>query len=175
MKTDLFSYVETCKKQNASQKGKTLAANDSWETIHHPRPASLGGTTRIRLKKSQHAVQGLLQSEYYNRPCIYGWERHYLTEDWQIELYDKWMTRKAKIAATLQSKAGKRKGGLAAKKAKVGIHNPEVRRMASIRGANVVNSRRFMCSETGFVSSAIGLTSYQRKRGIDTCNRQRVK
>ena len=34
-----------------------------------------------------------------------------------------------------------------------------------------LNSGRFMCTVTGFESTPAGLSRYQRKRGIDTCNR----
>ena len=37
-----------------------------------------------------------------------------------------------------------------------------------------VQSQRWMCLETGFISSPTGLTKYQRRRGIDTSKRKRI-
>ncbi len=44
-------------------------------------------------------------------------------------------------------------------------------------GSKITNSQRWKCCETGYVSTAAGVVSYQRVRGIDTskCNRQRVE
>lgn len=171
---NLFEYVEACVAENAISP-ELVMPGDCWEVIHHPRPKSLGGTTTKSLKKSQHAVQGLLQSEYYNKPCIFGWEGNFLTEDWQIALYRKWMSRKAKIGATLQSVEGKRKGGKACAKKRRGIHAKKNRGLGAAAGAAITNSKRFKCMVTGHVSTGGGLTSWQKKRGIDTCMRKRVK
>ena len=40
--------------------------------------------------------------------------------------------------------------------------------------ARKVNSQKWMCLETGFVTNAGALTSYQKKRGIDTSKRVRI-
>ena len=40
--------------------------------------------------------------------------------------------------------------------------------------ARKVNSQKWMCLETGFVTNAGALTSYQKKRGIDTSKRRRI-
>lgn len=37
-----------------------------------------------------------------------------------------------------------------------------------------LNTEKWMCTETGFVSTSGPLTLYQRKRGIDTSKRKRV-
>ena len=36
------------------------------------------------------------------------------------------------------------------------------------------NSQRWMCLETGFITSAGNLVQYQRARGIDTSKRKRI-
>ena len=41
-------------------------------------------------------------------------------------------------------------------------------------GSKITNSRKWMCGETGFVSTSGPLTIYQRNRGIDTSKRVRI-
>lgn len=55
----------------------------------------------------------------------------------------------------------------------IGIHGltPEQRSENSKR----IQSQRFMCLETGFISSPTGLTRFQRARGIDTSKRKRIE
>lgn len=68
-----------------------------WEQAHHPVPKCKGGTATISLLKEHHAIHGVLQSEAFQRPCIYGWEADYL----EGELHDlckKWHTLKSKQA-----------------------------------------------------------------------------
>jgi hypothetical protein len=43
------------------------------------------------------------------------------------------------------------------------------------KNAQIVNSQRWKCLETGHISSAPGLSNYQRARGIDTSKRVRIK
>jgi hypothetical protein len=50
-----------------------------WEAAHWPVPQCLGGTKTILLLKQHHAVQGVLQSEEWQHPCVFGWEKAYLT------------------------------------------------------------------------------------------------
>ena len=45
-----------------------------WEAAHWPVPKCKGGTKTILLLKEHHAVHGVLQSEEWGLPCIYGWE-----------------------------------------------------------------------------------------------------
>ena len=68
-----------------------------WHAAHWPVPASKGGTKTILLLKEHHAVHGVLQSEEWQLPCIYGWEANYL----EGELYERckyWHTEKARLS-----------------------------------------------------------------------------
>jgi hypothetical protein len=65
-----------------------------WEECHYPVPKCKGGTLTILLLKEHHAVQGVLQSEEYSCPCIYGWEKKYLPKKY-LHLWKKWMAVKA--------------------------------------------------------------------------------
>ena len=42
------------------------------------------------------------------------------------------------------------------------------------KSASLVNSQRWMCVETGYITTSGPLTCYQRKRGIDTSKRRRI-
>lgn len=55
-----------------------------WHISHHPLPSCLGGTKVVPLLKKHHAIHGVLQSEAFQHPCIWGWEADYL----EGELYD---------------------------------------------------------------------------------------
>lgn len=60
-----------------------------WEACHYPVPKCLGGTATVLLLKEHHAVQGVLQSEEYQRCCIWAWELAYL-EGELLDLARKW-------------------------------------------------------------------------------------
>jgi len=73
-----------------------------WHKAHYPVPKCLGGTDCIWLLEEHHAIQGILQSIECQHPCIYGWEKKYITGEWEYLLtsYAKWMTVKSQRAAT---------------------------------------------------------------------------
>jgi hypothetical protein len=83
-----------------------------------------------------------------------------------------------------QRKEYSKKGGQTAKKLGLGIHNqtPEQRSENGKRGGAIggkiggktTGSQKWMCLETGFITTPGALTNYQRKRGIDTSKRQRI-
>jgi general stress protein YciG len=51
----------------------------------------------------------------------------------------------------------------------------EIGRMSGKKSAKIINSQRWECSETGYISTPAGLTHYQKSRGIDTSKRNRIK
>jgi hypothetical protein len=57
-----------------------------WHKAHYPVPKCLGGTEWIWLLKEHHAIQGVLQSMEYNHCCMSGWEKQYLTGQWEYLL-----------------------------------------------------------------------------------------
>jgi hypothetical protein len=65
-----------------------------WESCHYPVPKCLGGSNTVLLLKEHHAIQGVLQSEECNHPCIWGWEKSYLEAE-ILSLWRKWMKVKA--------------------------------------------------------------------------------
>ena len=50
----------------------------------------------------------------------------------------------------------------------------ESRRKSGEENSKIVNSQKWECTVTGYISTAGGLSAYQRSRGIDTSNRRRV-
>jgi hypothetical protein len=90
-------YVEGCQqwyKEADLQPGNP--EDGEWHECHYPVPKCLGGTETILLLKEHHAVQGVLQSEEYQHPCIWGWERKYCKGVYG-ELYRKWKHNHAKM------------------------------------------------------------------------------
>jgi hypothetical protein len=69
-----------------------------------------------------------------------------------------------------------RKGGNKIKELGLGIFSftPEQKSEYGKMGADIVNSQRWMCLETGFITNSGALTRYQTKRGIDTSKRKRI-
>jgi hypothetical protein len=42
------------------------------------------------------------------------------------------------------------------------------------KGSKKTNAQKWMCEETGHISTPAGLSNYQRARGIDTSKRRRI-
>jgi hypothetical protein len=74
------------------------------------------------------------------------------------------------------SKKGAKLGGEKSKELGIGIHSqtPEERREWAKLAGKVTNSQKWMCEETGYISTPGGLSQYQRARGIDTSKRKRI-
>ena len=81
------------------------------------------------------------------------------------------------------SENGKKSGKIGGKKTRelgVGIFGRTKDQMsedgknAGKLGSKITNSRKWMCEETGFISTSGPLTIYQRNRGIDTSKRVRI-
>jgi hypothetical protein len=47
-------------------------------------------------------------------------------------------------------------------------------KIGGLKGGKTTSSQKWQCTETGYVSTAAGLTTYQNKRGIDTSKRIKV-
>ena len=70
----------------------------AWEAAHWPVPKCKGGRKTILLLKEHHAVHGVLQSEEWQHPCVFGWEKQYLTGE-TLEQWRKWMAKKGQLGA----------------------------------------------------------------------------
>lgn len=79
----------------------------NWHKAHYPKPRCLGGIEWVWLLEEHHAIQSVLQSEECNHPCVFSWERKFLTGKWSYleATYDKWMKEKnTKACLVLQEK-----------------------------------------------------------------------
>jgi hypothetical protein len=68
-------------------------------------------------------------------------------------------------------------GGNSVKEQKKGIFSMTKEEWSEVgkMGASVTNAQRWICTETGFVTTPGNLSQYQRARGIDTSKRKRIK
>jgi hypothetical protein len=103
---DLFSFVEACQIKYAST---PLPNSERWEEAHHPVPRCLGGTETVKLWRTDHLIHGLLQSEYYNHPCIFGDGEELLPGEYR-ELFAKWRRVLAQEARSKLSREALQKG-----------------------------------------------------------------
>jgi hypothetical protein len=197
----LNDFVELCK---IKYRHEEIPEGQIWHDAHHPVPECLGGTLTVSLWESDHAIHNVLQSREQDYPCVWSWERKYLTGDWENLLpeFEKWMTAKARISAYTQPIEAKRKGGLRCAELQKGCHAPEMRGVGPSRsgakvaqqcknksigifaegvnseagkvGSSVTNSQKWRCLVTGHVTTSGALANYQKKRNIDTSLRERV-
>lgn len=84
------------------------------------------------------------------------------------------MTEEEKQKA--RSKGGKISGNRN-KELGIGMYaiTPEQKSQTSKKTAKEINSQKWMCLETGHISTPGSLTKYQRNRGIDTSKRKRIE
>lgn len=81
-----------------------------WELAHFPIPDCKDGTEVIPLLREHHCIQGLLQSEEFNHPCIWGDELPFLQEKWH-PLFHKWRSELGRHAASFVSYEERAKKG----------------------------------------------------------------
>lgn len=92
----LEDFVFECQ-MRYSEQGIIGDSSYLWEAAHHPKPKCLGGTETKDLLKEDHAIHGVLQSEVYQHPCIWGWEVDYLDGE-LLQLFKKWQSEKGRRA-----------------------------------------------------------------------------
>jgi hypothetical protein len=71
-----------------------------WHECHYPTPKCLGGTETVLLLKEHHAVQGVLQSNEYQHPCIWGWEKEFIPAIY-LNLYRYWRSEQSRRAVAV--------------------------------------------------------------------------
>jgi len=75
----LEQFVEDCHLDYAArglEQGNPM--HGEWNKAHHPTPKCLGGTEWVWLLKKDHAKHGVIQSDCYDRCCVWSWEYNYL-------------------------------------------------------------------------------------------------
>jgi hypothetical protein len=168
-----------------------------WEKAHYPVPRKESNKW-VWLLREHHAIQGVIQSEELNRPCIFGGEDQYLVGEWEWlqDYYKKW---KSELSRYARSFVSSEQSAIAARRVKeiYGEKQKEWLRRAGqlpktyteegkeklrqngknfdpeLRSQNMkkTNSYRMQCTVTGYISTPGGLSRYQQARGIDTSNR----
>ena len=115
------NFVEGCL---SKYKWETIPEGQNWHDAHYPVPECLGGTETVRLWISDHAVQGVLQSEEYQTPCVFGWEAEWLNGE-LLEKFRYWRSELGRYAQSCMSTQDLRKGYEGMKKVYSG-HSPEL-------------------------------------------------
>ena len=88
--------------------------------------------------------------------------------------------KRSKEQMSMDGKKGGRKGGMKTYELGVGLYaiSPEekleISRRGGIVGGKVTSSQKWVCTETGYVSTPGGLSRYQKAKGIDTSKRVRI-
>lgn len=129
-------FVEGCLRyyaENYYQQGNS--EDGQWDICHYPVPKCKGGTETILLLRQHHAIQGLLQSEEFDHPCIGFWEQDYLPESY-LTLLNKWRAKMKELAwegqwgtKTKEERRAKCKHlqGAVARRKRIEIITPEAR------------------------------------------------
>lgn len=126
-----------------------------WHQAHFPLPKCLGSQT-VLLLREHHAVQGVLQSEEFQTPCIWNWEKDYL-DGWLLERFHYWRSELSKKAAA--------KGVETNRRNKTGLFDPAVRALSS--------HGTFEGRQKGGRTS--GRLAYEKKTGIHNNSDLRVR
>jgi hypothetical protein len=149
---------------------KPVFNNDKWCLN-----ACCAGTFSI--KQARIAGKNSAKKQYEEKIGIHGRTKEQMIEDGKKGGYRSYELGVGIYGLTEEQRSenGKKSGkigGNKAKELKVGIFalTPEQRSENSKK----LNSQRWMCLETGYVSNAGALTRFQKYRGIDTSKRVRV-
>jgi hypothetical protein len=154
-----------------------------WEKCHYPVPKCLGGTETVYLLKDHHQVQGLLQSQEFNHRC-FGFEgvktfleNSVFTTGWfdLWDIYEYYAKQQGSAMNTQKARESKSKIGKRDKEERLArlFNHPRYLERCHL-GGRATGSQRWMCKITGHVSNAGALTLWQRKRGIDVTQRERL-
>jgi hypothetical protein len=98
-----LEFVESCL---IKYRQKVIPEEQSWEEAHYPLPRCLGGQETVSLWSCDHTVQGLLQSEEMNYPCLHIFARSKDIKNLQkfypeyLDLYEKWYSKAQSNAAS---------------------------------------------------------------------------
>ena len=84
---------------------------------------------------------------------------------------------RSKEQMTENGKIGGKMGGQKSYELKVGIHGrtKEQMREQGIQNCKKTNSQKWMCIETGYISTSSGVVSYQKGKRIDTSKSNRIR
>ena len=183
----------------AKYRWEPLPADQKWEAAHYPLPQCSGEGDTVQLWSADHTVQGLLQSVELNHKCFYHSANSkdlYNLETYYPEYLELFKQLKSQFSSRQGKKAGKKivelklgihgrsaeqmsahgkisgKIGAAINKANgTGLYDPKVKSA----GGKATGAQKWQCIITGHISTPGGLSNYQKKRGIDTKLRVKIK
>ena len=133
--------------------------------IHHIVPKCMGGTdvrsNLIILSPSAHAIMSVLQSDFYNRPCIHRRQLKYLP----LELLERgrhWLSQCAKAAnaarkTTARSEECRAKMRVAALKPSA---QPTHKKAAQSQAVSATNAKKQPCPHCGMLMNVGNLTKH---------------
>jgi hypothetical protein len=181
-----YQYLRHCEYENYLNMRDPAHDFMEW---NHTLPKSIFGNQPVGqwLTIYQHAIASALQTLAFERNCLYGRMLPLLpTELREACMPFFWKMHGLKDSDKQREKGrkGGRKGGLAvAEKYGPGTfgrtpeqHSADSRKAGAIGGkksSKVMNTEKWQCTITGYISTAGPLTCYQKARGIDPS--QRVK
>ncbi len=167
------NYSLICKSKNGKKGGKTNAKNKTGV-------CGLSKEERVKNGKIGGAISG--RNSYEKKTGLFS-----LTEQERIQISSKGgkigsqvnkKNKKAIFCLTKEqlSENGKKGGKISGKKQYelgIGLHgkSKEERIKYASKAGKVGANIKWMCTETGYISNCGGLSSYQKKRGIDTSKR----
>jgi len=151
----------------------------------------------ICLSLNAHADASVYQSEEWGRGCLHRRLLRFVSPEleekaryWLGDGLRTWHREKPEIAREVCSLAGTisaqnnphrdyssmaKKGNKAQRKS-LGVDGMrEIQSRAGAAGCKITNSQKYRCKETGFVSTAAGVVSYQKGQKINTSLENREK
>jgi hypothetical protein len=136
-------FTESCL---AKYKHQIIPESQSWEIAHYPHPACKGGKETVTLWSCDHTVQGLLQSEEMDYPCIHIFARSKDIENLQmfypeyLNLYEKWYKKAQSNAGSSVSLEERKETGYLIRDKQVGIFamTEEQKHTRNVEGGSIV-------------------------------------
>ena len=195
-------FVESCR---SKYKHEELPEGQFWEDAHYPTPKCKQGVETTKMWSCDHTLQGLLQSEVWDYPCIHGFREEHDRKNLEqfypefIPLYEKWLKRLRQLAGSASVKKAKeektgifgftqeelveagKKGGLAVLNRKIGIFSQTTEQLSANgkKGSNITSkryARPVVCIETGVVYPSIAEAVRQTGvKNISNCCHGRKK
>jgi hypothetical protein len=96
-------FIESCRSKYVWE---MIPIDQVWHDAHYPTPDCKGGTKMTPLWESDHAAHNVIQSEEVGYPCVFGWEKIYLIDEYAylLPLFNKWMRELRVIAGRNRGK-----------------------------------------------------------------------
>ena len=167
-------------KEKARELGRNLG--NKYGKVSGKRGGHIGGKMQYENKIGMFALTPEERSKIGKMTYLLGIGVHGLTKKQKSELGKKSSKIQKELGIGIyglteeqRSKNGK-KSAKTNEKNKTSIYalTPEQLSENGKKGGQKTSSQKWMCEETGYISTPAGLSNYQRTRGIDTSKRKRI-